>query len=111
MKFFLLIIASFGFFYNGYAQENIRGIFFENHSNHILGVRLINRMSRVEEHYFIDPETKAHVDTRLENFTLSAQLISSSFPIDCCVWKAISNGQTLIIEFDKERNRCYCEIK
>ncbi|PLX66017.1 MAG: hypothetical protein C0602_12860 [Denitrovibrio sp.] len=93
------------------AQENIRGIFFENISPHLLGVRLINRRNRVEDHYVFDPNTKVHIDTKLTNLTLSAQLITSSFPIDCCEWTIVDNGETVIIEYLEDKNRCYCKIK
>jgi len=94
----------------GFAQENIRGIFFENKSIHLLGVRLINRRNRVENHYIFDPMTKVHVDTKLESFTLSAQLITSSYPIDCCEWKVVDSGETVVVEFLEDKNRCYCKI-
>jgi len=93
------------------SQENIRGIFFDNKSPHLLGVRLINRRKRVEMHHIFEPNTKTHIDTKLTNLTLSAQLITSSSPIDCCEWKIIDSGETLIIEYLADRNRCYCKIK
>ncbi|PLX68647.1 MAG: hypothetical protein C0603_05700 [Denitrovibrio sp.] len=96
---------------NALSQENIRGIFFDNKSPHLLGVRLINRRNRVEYHHIFEPNSKAHVDTKLSKFTLSAQLITSSFPIDCCEWKVIDSGETLTIEYLEDRNRCYCKIK
>jgi len=96
---------------SSYAQENIRGIFFENPSPHLLGVRLINRRNREEFHHIFEPQTKAHVDTKLESFTLSAQLITSSFPIDCCEWTVINSGETLTIEYQADKERCYCKIK
>lgn len=95
---------------SSFAQENIRGIFFENKSPHLLGARLINRRNRVENHYIFDPMTKVHVDTKLESFTLSAQLITSSYPIDCCEWKTVDSGETVVIEYYEDRNRCYCKI-
>lgn len=95
----------------GYTEENIRGIFFENKSPHMLGVRLINRNSRVEDHFIFDANSKEHVDTKINSFTLSAQLITSSFPIDCCEWTRVSSGDTVVIEFIEKRNRCWCKVK
>lgn len=80
-------------------------------SPHLLGVRLINRRNRVEDHHIFDPFTKVHVDTKLDSFTLSVQLITSSFPIDCCEWKIVENGETVTVEYLEDRNRCYCKIK
>jgi len=93
------------------AQENIRGIFFENNSPYMLGVRIINRYSRVEDHFLFDPNSKEHVDTKVETFTLSAQLITASYQIDCCEWTKIHSGDTVIIEYMPERERCWCKIK
>ncbi len=96
---------------DAFAQEDIRGIFFDNKSPHLLGVRLINRRKRVEYHHIFEPNSRAHIDTKFSNFTLSAQLITSSFPIDCCEWKIIDSGETLIVEYLEDKNRCYCKIK
>lgn len=108
---FLLLITAAILPVELYAQENIRGIFFENGSPHMLGVRLINRRSRVEDHYLFPPESKEHVDTKIDSFTLSAQLVTASYPIDCCEWTLIHSGDTVVIEYLPERNRCWCKIK
>lgn len=93
------------------AQEDIRGIFFENPSPYILGVRLVNQKTRTEDHYIFDPNSRVHVDTKNETFILSAQLINSSYPIDCCEWKEIRSGDTLIIEYSDDKLHCGCKIK
>lgn len=112
VRFIIILFAVLAIFpFESFAQENIRGVFFENNSPYLLGVRLINRRNRVEDHYIFDPQTKVHVDTKLDSFTLSAQLITSSFQIDCCEWKVIKTGDTVIINFNEDRNRCGCVIK
>lgn len=97
--------------YEAFSQENIRGIFFENTTQHMLGVRLINRRNRVNKHFLFEPKSKEHVDSKLESFTLSAQLITSSYPIDCCEWTLVNSGDTVIIEYSEDRHRCWCKIK
>jgi len=97
--------------WNVNAEENIRGIFFENNTPHILGVRLVNRPKRFESVHMFEPGKKIHVDTKHESYTLSAQLITSSYPIDCCEWKTLNSGKTLIVEYNERRDRCYCTIK
>jgi len=111
MRYLILFIIIASLLPQAQAEENIRGIFFENNSPYLLGVRLINRNNRVEDHHIFEPHIRAHIDTKLENFTLSAQLITPSFPIDCCEWKTIGSGDTLIIEYLEDKDRCYCKIK
>lgn len=106
----ILLTLLYMFPFQSFSQENIRGIFFENPSPHLLGIRLVNRKSRTEDHYIFDPHSRVHVDTKLESFTLSAQLITSSFPIDCCEWKEIGSGDTLTIEYFEDKTRCSCKI-
>jgi hypothetical protein len=98
-------------FENARSQENIRGVFFENNTPHMLGVRLINRNKRFENVYMFQPGEKTHVDTKHDKFTMGAQLITPSYPIDCCEWKQIRSGGTLIVEYNEKRDRCYCRIK
>lgn len=110
MKFLIILLTLAVLPLHSFAKENIRGLFFINPSPYMLGVRLVNKRKRTENHYVFDPTSRVHVDTKTDRFTLSAQLITPSYPIDCCEWKIIENGDTLTIEYFPEKKRCYCKI-
>ena len=82
-----------------------------NSTDILLGVRLIEQGDRSKEVYkLINPGMMAKVQTK-SFITISAQLITGSYEINCCEWLSVSDGRELIISLSNQGKSCRCKLQ
>ncbi len=85
---------------------------FENKSEVLLGVRVQTQFNRNEDYVLVKPKQSVNMKGTGGGLSISAQLITGSYEINCCEWFSVPDGKSLIVDFAKgSSSSCFCEVK
>ncbi|QAR34137.1 hypothetical protein EP073_12200 [Geovibrio thiophilus] len=82
---------------------------FENRTELLLGVRVQSQSNRNENYVLVKPKQSVSMKNTGGGLSISAQLITGSYEINCCEWFTVPDGKSLIVRLaDKNSESCFC---
>lgn len=96
----------------GYGTDAFADIKFENGTQSLVGIRMQNSATRVDEHALLRPGEIYTLKESPAGAVISTQVITGSFVVNCCEWLAIKDNATVTISSSgRNADNCRCEIK
>ncbi|MCD8568716.1 MAG: hypothetical protein LRY50_10470 [Geovibrio sp.] len=106
MKIKIIFGAVFLLFFSSAVSADI-GL--ENKTELLLGVRMQNQ-GRSENYVLVKPGQSVSVKNTQGGLSLSAQLITGSYEINCCEWFSVPDAKKLVVRLTGGGS-CRCELR
>ena len=105
IAFLLMVFLVFVFIASAVARVSV-----ENKTGLPLGLRILDQ-NRKNNYVLVNPGETAVINDVRRGINISAQLITSSYEINCCEWFYVPEGKNVSIVTFNNESSCRCELK